>query len=287
MDHSTFDETQAAERYALGQLTPDERQLFEEHFLGCAECLERVELAEHLRDGLQRAAVRRAAAAVATGGLLAALSRLRRWQRTALAVAAVLLFAGLPAGLLASRAARLERELGAAREALARRPPEKPVERPPETPAADAERQRLAQELDTERREKTRLGEALERALRPQVNVAVLTLSLERSTASGGEPARLRLAPGVPWVVVSLEPSDPGFPSYRATLRGPGGRPRWQGAGLTPSPEGLLSFSLPRSLLAPGDYTLTIEGLPAGRRPVPAGEFPFRVSDGPSKGEQP
>jgi hypothetical protein len=275
MDHATVDETHTAERYVLGQLSPEETLLFEEHSLGCAECMERIELAERLRDGLQRAAVRRATA-VAAGGALVALARLRRWQRAALGAFAVLLLAGLPIGLLASRATRLDRELAESRAALARQGAAVEKEKPA-VPAAEESR-RLAQEVAAQRRETERLGEALKQALQPQVNVAVLTLSLERSATGGGEPARLRLAPGVPLVVLSAEPSDPGFPAYRVTLRGADGRTRWRGAGLAPGPQGLLSVSLPRSLLAPGDYVLAVEGLPAGRPPVAAGEFPIRVT---------
>jgi hypothetical protein len=106
-------------------------------------------------------------------------------------------------------------------------------------------------------------------------------LSLLRSgaTVSNTDEARpkVRLAPAVPWIAVSLEPSDPGFPSYRATLRNSGGRALWQGVGLKATAQGLVTLSLPRSLLAAGDFTVAVEGLPAGSSPVSAGNFPFRV----------
>lgn len=273
MDHEKIDERQIAERYVLGRLDPEERQLFEEHFLDCAECLERVELAEQLQQGLRRAAARRATAvAIGGGGLLAVLARLRRWQRIALAAAALLLAAGLSLGLLFGRIARLDRELQEARKAQVPSPSEAP--KPP-----PAEMSRLQEEVAARRNDVARLQDELEKTREPQVNVPILALSLVRSAAGDEAPVpQLRVPPQAPWIVVSLEPSDPGFPAYRATLQGSGGRSVWQGGGLTLSPAGLLSFSLPRPLVTPGTFRLRIEGLPPGRPPVPAGEFPFRVT---------
>jgi hypothetical protein len=45
MDHNLAHETYAAERYLLGEMTPDERDEFEEHFFGCRMCAENVEAA--------------------------------------------------------------------------------------------------------------------------------------------------------------------------------------------------------------------------------------------------
>ncbi|HEX7192431.1 MAG TPA: zf-HC2 domain-containing protein [Thermoanaerobaculia bacterium] len=53
MEHAEATETMAAERYLLGEMTPEDRDAFEEHFFGCAEC------AASVRDGeMIRAAIR-------------------------------------------------------------------------------------------------------------------------------------------------------------------------------------------------------------------------------------
>lgn len=274
MDHATIDENHIAERFVQGRLEPEEARLFEEHFLGCAECLERVELAEQLQQGLQRAAVRRVAAAAVGSSLLA--WRARRARRLLLGLA-LLLAAGLPTALLLPRVLRLDRELEEARAAQAR--PGEETERPETAAPPDGESQRLAEEVAAARQEVERLGEELEKARQPQVNVPILALSLVRSGSGEEEPApSLRLPPEAAWAVVSLEPSDPGFPAYRATLRTSGGSVRWQGGGLTPAPSGLLSLTLPRSLLAPGGYRLEIEGEPAEGPAVPTGAFPFQIA---------
>ena len=52
MEHTEATESMAAERYLLGEMTPEDRDAFEEHFFGCVEC------AADVRDGeMIRAAV--------------------------------------------------------------------------------------------------------------------------------------------------------------------------------------------------------------------------------------
>ena len=43
MDHEQAIQAQASMRYALGELTPDERDAFEEHFADCSHCMQDVE----------------------------------------------------------------------------------------------------------------------------------------------------------------------------------------------------------------------------------------------------
>ena len=44
MDHETSMRTQAAERYLLGDLSPADRDAFEQHYFQCAECAEEIRL---------------------------------------------------------------------------------------------------------------------------------------------------------------------------------------------------------------------------------------------------
>jgi hypothetical protein len=110
-DHRRADEELIAERYLRGELPAEKAARFEEHYLDCAHCLERLEAARRLHLGIRGVAAEEAGrqAAAAGLGLLAALARLRRSRQLLLAVACVAL-ALLPAGLLAPRLARLGRE---------------------------------------------------------------------------------------------------------------------------------------------------------------------------------
>ena len=291
MDHSYIDEHEIAERYVLGRLAAQDAQAFEEHYLGCPECLDRLEAVEAMRQGLRQEAARQVAAAAVQLGVLARLSRLARSRSGALLVSAVLLLALLPSGLLLRRVGELHRELGRSRAELAARQEDRGAAAALESRIAQSERARQAleaeraaarQTLEDERRQRQELGRELEALRQPQANTPVVPIGLERSVpGAGGEPTvRIQLPSSPGWVVVSLELADPLYPRYRATLLGPGGRQLWQGTDLRPDAQGTLNLLLPTTLLAPGDAAVRIEGVPDRGRSVPVGDFSFRAVRG-------
>ena len=91
MDHIYIEEHGLVERYHRGDLPAEEEVRFEEHFMACAECQERLALARSLRKGIRAMAaedaVRRRALET---GLLAWLARRGHGARAGLAVAALL-----------------------------------------------------------------------------------------------------------------------------------------------------------------------------------------------------
>lgn len=298
MDHSYIDEHEIAERYILGHLSAREAEAFEEHYLGCPECLDRLEAIEGLRQGLRQEAAHQVAAAAVQLGLL---SRLARSRAGALIATGALLVALLPSGLLLRRVGELDRELGRSRSELAElagRQGERGTADALEAAAATLEariaeseraRQTLATEssaarqaLEAERRQRQELSRELEALRRPQGNTPVVPLGLERSAPGTGEAptVRVQLPPSPGWVVLSLELSDPLYPRYRATLLGPDGRRLWDGADLRPDSQGTLNLLLPTPLLAPGDAAVRVEGIPDGGRSVPIGDFSFRTVRG-------
>src|SRR5262249_56238840 len=69
MDHREIEERDIAFLYLKGQLSAEERTAFEEHFVDCRECLDRIELLKGLRSGLKQVATENAArAGTASGG---------------------------------------------------------------------------------------------------------------------------------------------------------------------------------------------------------------------------
>ncbi|HEX2222840.1 MAG TPA: hypothetical protein VHN15_01395, partial [Thermoanaerobaculia bacterium] len=137
------------------------------------------------------------------------------------------------------------------------------------------------QALEAERRRHDELARELARAReevrRPQVNTPVVSLGVERS-APGSEPSiRVRIPEAPGWVLFTLELDEPLHPRYRARLTGPDGRTLWEGTGLVPDAQSSLTLLLPSDLLAPGNFTILAEGLPARGNAVPVGEFPFRA----------
>ena len=56
MDHQYIEEHNITDRYLLGRLRAEERSRFEEHFVDCQECLERLETTEDFRGALKTVA---------------------------------------------------------------------------------------------------------------------------------------------------------------------------------------------------------------------------------------
>jgi hypothetical protein len=66
MEHSLIERTDVIDRYVRGTMPSVERAEFEEHFLDCEECLEQLEIARSLREGIKVCAAQRSSAAIVT-----------------------------------------------------------------------------------------------------------------------------------------------------------------------------------------------------------------------------
>jgi hypothetical protein len=62
MEHSEAIDTKAAERYVLGEMTPEERDRFEEHFFDCSDCAQSVRDDVSIAAGIRTARPEEAAA---------------------------------------------------------------------------------------------------------------------------------------------------------------------------------------------------------------------------------
>ena len=289
MDHDHIEQNHIADRYVQGTLSPDESDRFEEHYLSCQECLGRLERAEALQRGLKRAAAEDAIrlAAARQAGFLALLARLGRSRLAGLAATALVVALILPSWLAFRRADRLGEELERANAALAvRERPEPGAVQPPEDAGRDLEaaqrrfaeeRGRLQTDLEKERGARAGLERELAQALQPQTNTPILSLSPERSGPAAEPTHQLRLPATPGWVVLSLELDRPEHEIYQATLLREGRQEVWRGGGLRPNDLDSLVVTVHSTRLEPGDYVLRVEGTPAGGRPVPVAQFPFRV----------
>jgi hypothetical protein len=104
MDHHEATKSMTAERYTLGELSPEERDAFEEHFFDCTECADEVRDAAKFAAGVRTGATR----------VVPSSNHLTRWAIAAGIVIAVGLGyqltqphrvrqpAGLPAGVAAA-----------------------------------------------------------------------------------------------------------------------------------------------------------------------------------------
>ena len=263
MDHDDIQEHQVVDRYVQGRLSAAEAELFEDHYLTCEECLQRLRIAEKFQRGFRQVAAEDAVGA----GVLAAFLRSRR----GLALGAVFALLLAASALLAARSVGLGRDLDDARVRLdaahaqeARR-----------VAAAQSEAESLRARLAAEEAARGRLEEETAKPRLPQAAGAwLVTLVPVRSGPAAGEPSqRITLPPTPQWTVLSLDLDLDASGTYRAVLERQGGGAVWTGDGLRPSPQGGLAVGLDSSLLAPGDYRLRVEqgGFPVARFTFRAG----------------
>jgi hypothetical protein len=103
MDHNEAIRNMNAERYLLGELTADERDQFEEHYFGCPEC------AEHVNTGALFVDNARSELREKANHVLAMKPKPAPVWRTALPIAAAVMFASITVYQSALVIPRLER----------------------------------------------------------------------------------------------------------------------------------------------------------------------------------
>jgi len=274
MDHQAIDADNIAERYVTGRLPPEEAARFEEHYLDCPSCCARVEAAERLQRGIQRLAEQ--AAERAPGD-----SRSSSWSRSprlALAAAAVLAVALVPAWLELGEIRRLRSDLAVTREDLARTKAEKgPADRLAHLETIQGELQQTRRDLAAESAKREALAREMAADRQPQANLPVVPLTPVRGGVGDGPVRTLSLPEKPGWVAFWVEPGDDSFPAYRATLRTARGTVVFQASGLALNDLGALLVTVHSTSLASGAYRLDLDGLPSTGTPVPVGRFLLRI----------
>jgi Putative zinc-finger len=284
MEHSYIEEHNIDSRYLFGDLSVEEQRRFEEHFIDCRHCRDRLKAVEGLRAGLQTVAAEEASRsrAYVQAGLLARVLRLRR---TAL-LAGVALLVALPVAFLSWEWSSARRDLARVEQSSAEWQ-RKYEEREQaarnlatEMQESFAQLDQLAAQLAREREERVRLADQLNKAVGTETVVPIFALSVTRGDAQdSSQPVEeITIPRSSKFIILSLElEPDPDIQSYRATLSTTGGRSVWSKSNLKPSSKDALALSLNSSLFKPDNYRLTLEGLAVGGRYVPVAQSAFRV----------
>jgi anti-sigma factor RsiW len=276
MDHAYIEEHQIADRYVSGTLPEEEAERFENHYLSCPECLDRLDLTESVQRGFRRMATQEAerSSTARPPAPPSRLSRPGRRTQVGFLLAALLVLAILPTGLTLRGLAGRERELAQVRLTL-----EQERRHSATGSRSAAEVATLRAELAGARAERAQAVEQLAQTQRPQANLPILSLDVVRGAgSSANEPSVSVHRPPVPGrIVLSLQVDQSFQPPFRAILRDARGRELQRIENLLPDGHDNLNLSLPASLLPPGDYSVSLESLPPGRTPAAAGRFTFRV----------
>ena len=281
VNHLQIEESDLVDRYLLGRLLPDEQARFEEHFVDCQECLDRLETSASFRRAVKTASAEDAlrAGAYVQAGILGWLMRRNRWQQTVLLLIAVFLLMG-PAVLFIVKDRRVQAELDQAkRDSL-------------EWQRQYEAQQKKGNELEKELQQaKQNLEQRQQQTLpdepgkgneldRPQSRAPVFALNIVRSAnPNSSEPAsQISVPRSATSVVLELElEGDPDVRSYRATISTADHRIVWSAKDLKPQSKDTLRVSLRSNLIKPDDYQLTLEGLTKEGNYVAQGKYSFRV----------
>lgn len=263
MEHHYIEEHHIADRYVTGDLDPAEAELFEDHYLSCPECLDRLELAEAMKRSFARVAEEEGAERSAAGQLavVAWLYRLGRRRQLAALTPALLVLVFLPAGLALRGSATRDLELARARA------------------ASTAALAQLRSDLAARERDLTaeRARTQLARAQEPQSNPPIVYLDPVRGAggAAGGPTSRLQQPKNGSWIVLSWALDPPLYPTYLIVLENREGQKLWREA--VPASGQTMSLLVPVNFVPPGDYTLLVSGQAPGGQLAAAGRFPFRI----------
>lgn len=291
VNHRYIEESSIADHYVLGKLTPEEQAQFEEHFVDCQECLDRLETTGNFRRALKRAVAEDAAGwrVYTQVGLFAWLMRRNRWQRAGILITASLLLI-VPTAFLVSKITRARAELEQARKASAdwqrqyedQQRATSGLEKELQEARINLREQRNQLETRSERELPRRADQGPINHVASQIGVPVFALSVVRSDESTNPTTRISIPRSTRSIVLSLElENNSEAQSFRVTVSTAANRIIWKGSNLKPHSSDMLRINLNTNLIQAGDYQLTLEGLTRDGRYIPEGKYSFRVNETP------
>lgn len=293
MDHEYIEQFDIVDRYVMGKLPAQESERFEEHFLDCPQCIDRVQTTSSFRQGLRAWAAQQVTSAERPP---AQSWQAPFWQRIPGNVWALttcgLLLAILLISIFALRQIRdLQQQAAHWESAAADWRQRFETEQPASSPA-DGQRQQAEQELQ---RQVQQLEEALQvaqkrefasrsrRRSQPGVNPPIVVLNSVR--ASGQNLAtvpEIVLSSLSTDFIVSLPLEGEGkYSRYRAVIYAKQ-RQIWETDQLKPNAYNALTITFPPSFFLPGDYSIVIEGIPPTTGALDStviGNYPLRVRE--------
>lgn len=278
MNHLQIEESNMVDRYLLGRLPAEEQSQFEEHFVDCQQCLDRLETSASFRRGVKFAFAEDAlrTGAYVQAGVLGWLMRRNRWQQTALLLLAIFLLVG-PSAFFIMKNRRIQEELGHARRDSLEWQRQYEAQ---QKKGSELEKELQQAKQNSEQREKTLPDEPANEPGRPQSRVPVFALNIVRGANSSEPASQISIPRSASSIVLSVElEGDPDVRSYRATLSTADNRVVSVTKDLKPQSRDTLRVTLKSELMKPNDYQLALEGLTKDGSYVPQGKYYFRVKE--------
>jgi Putative zinc-finger len=293
MDHPFIEEHNIPYLYLLGKLPAEEQEHFEEHFIVCPECINRLETTENFIDSLKTIATEEILRphVYVQAGILAWLVRLSRKRQAMLLSITILLLVALPAALFVAEMRRVRGELDQAKSAYVdtqrqveenRQTVQKLEKELQETLQKSAEqRQHLETELERERQERERLADGGNRPERLHSIATVFSLINPRSVDPTQPSPKNVIVISRPSQLIVLSPEfdpDPDIQIYRGAITTDDNRPIWRGDKLQLNLKGTIELGFSARLFRSSDYLFTLEGLTKQGNYIHISKYPFTVT---------
>jgi len=293
MDHPFIEENNIPYLYLLGKLPAEEQEHFEEHFIVCPECLNRLETTESFIESLKTVAtedILRPQAYV-QAGILVWLARLSRKRQAMLLSITILLLVALPAALFVANMKRVRVELDQAQLAYVGR--QRQFEEKQQTvqkleKELQETRQKLAEQrqhletaLERERQERARLADGANRPGRLHSVATVFSLINTRSSDPTQPSPKNKIVISRSSQLIVLSPDfdpDPNIQTYRGAITTDDNRPIWRGDKLQLNLKGTIELGFSPRLFRPSDYLFTLEGLTKQGNYIHISKYPFTVT---------
>jgi hypothetical protein len=291
MKHDYIEQYDLIDRYLRGRLTSEEGERFEEHFIDCPQCIDRLKTTRAFKQGLGLLMLQQVSKEEghSAKGLRWLFPERISLKNLTFAACCLLVVAIIGSTLLAGQVKNLGREAGQAKNASSewqRRYEEQ------QQAALSSEQQRqekerslsgqisqLEAELENERKQSAEKAGALEGRMQPGINLPIFPLSSVRGNSQN--PAaeineiKLPRSPVNFFMSVSLE-GEAQYKTYRIIILAER-QPFWRRTGYKPDRYNSLTIGFNSSFFRPADYQLIVEGVLPNQDSSTIGNYPFRI----------
>lgn len=275
MDHKYIDKFDLVDRYLMGRLAVEETSQFEEHFVDCVECVDRLNSTKAFIEELRRVGFEHSleAAAAPTG-------RFRHVPRKVITLAAGLILLIALAGVapVFNQARRAQSDAAQAKSASAEWERRYDLERQSSAIAENGHQETKRELSEKVDQLKTQLDDARKQAA-SEINVPLLALSsTRRSKETSGSTDVINIPSSAVSFVLSLAlEGETDYRNYRMTIRDSRRRLVLKARGVKPASYNSVTVRLNSSLFRPGDYLATLHTGAAHQGAGVVGEYSFRV----------
>jgi hypothetical protein len=294
MTHDYAEQFDLVGQYLSGRLTTDESARFEEHFVDCPQCIDRLKTTGDFLQGLRLLTTQHSLQPESQEANRGFWSSLRHLPRAPLAVTAglILMAAIIGAFFTVNEILRLRSEVDQAKNASAQWERHYEEERKSASISEQGHKEKerglteQLQELEAKHQDEQRQSTGDDGSggwSQPAINVPIFNLHSARrtgDTTSGAiDEISLPRTP-VDFLLLLVLEDESKYKDYRVTILDDNNRLVLRKGGFRTSLNNYLSIGTNSRFYPPGIYHLTVEGID-GAVPATIGNYPFRVSKNP------